>query len=154
MSQQHTFHAAIQQNPGGGAFVAVPFDVEAAFGKKRVPVRATIDGEPYRGTLARMGGPCHMLLVLKEIRAKIGKQAGDQVLVVLQEDDEPREVTIPVDLQRALDENAKAGAFFGSLSYTHRKEYVRWIEAAKRQQTRADRVARTAVMLAEGRKPR
>ncbi len=49
-----------QLHVGGVAFVRIPFDVEQAFGKKRVPVLATIDGESYRGTLVRMGEPCHL----------------------------------------------------------------------------------------------
>ncbi len=83
MSQETAFRAVIEEGRGGGAFVTVPFDVEAAFGKKRVSVRATIDDRPYRGSLVRMGGPDHILGVLKEIRAKIGKRVGDEVYVVL-----------------------------------------------------------------------
>jgi hypothetical protein len=58
---QHTFRAAIEDAGGGGAFVSVPFDVEQAFGKKRVKVKATINGVPYRGSRMRMGGSCHIL---------------------------------------------------------------------------------------------
>jgi hypothetical protein len=153
MSEQHTFRAVIEQ-AGGGAFVTIPFDVEQTFGRKRVPVRATIDGEPYRGVLVRMGGPDHMLIVLKEIRERIGKQAGAEVEVTVEQDLEPRVVDVPADLQAALAERPEARSFFDSLSYTHRKEYVRWIEEAKREQTRTDRVARAAEMLAAGRKAR
>lgn len=68
-----------------GAYVEIPFDVKAEFGKGRVPVSATFDGEPYNGSLVRMGTPCHILGIRKDIRAKIGKQPGDTVHVVLQE---------------------------------------------------------------------
>jgi hypothetical protein len=68
MSKAHTFQARIEAAGGGGAYVRIPFDVEAAFGKKRVPVNATIDGEHYRGTLVRMDTPDHILIILKEIR--------------------------------------------------------------------------------------
>ncbi len=74
MTDVLSFSAPIEQAHGGGAYVTVPFDVETVFGKKRVPVQATIDGQPYRGLLVRMGGPCHVLGVLKEIRERIGKQ--------------------------------------------------------------------------------
>jgi len=33
------------------------------------------------------------------------------------------------------------------VAYTHRKEYVRWIEEAKREETRAARVVKTIDML-------
>jgi hypothetical protein len=153
MSEQHTFRAVIQQ-AGGGAFVTIPFDVERAFGKKRVPVRASIEGEPYRGVLVRMGGPDHILIVLKQIRERIGKQAGAEVEVTVEEDLEPRVVEVPPDLRAALAGRPEALGFFESLAYTHRKEYVSWIEEAKREQTRADRIARAVEMLAAGRKAR
>lgn len=81
-----TFDAIIQKVPDiDGAYVEIPFDVKATFGKGRVPVHATFDGEPYSGSLVRMGTPGHILGIRKEIRAKIGKQPGDTVQVALRE---------------------------------------------------------------------
>lgn len=59
-----------------GAYVEIPFDVKAKFGKGRVPVIATFDGVPYEGSLVRMGTPCHIIGIRKDIRARIGKQPG------------------------------------------------------------------------------
>jgi len=100
---KHNFTAVIQNAGGGGAFVEVPFDVEKAFGSKRPKVKATIEGVPYRGTLVRMGSECHLLLILKEIREKIGKTFGDQVKVTVELDAEPRVVAIPKDLARCIE---------------------------------------------------
>ncbi len=150
MSQKYNFHAVIEPGDSGGAFVTIPFDVEKTFGQKRVKIKAMIDGEPYRGTLVRMGTPHHMLLVLKEIRQKIGKSIGDEVTVELEEDLELRQVTVPADLQRALQAEPAAQAFFNQLSFTHQREYVRWIEEAKREETRQSRVQRTVEMLLKG----
>jgi uncharacterized protein YdeI (YjbR/CyaY-like superfamily) len=94
-----------------------------------------------------MGTPYHMLLVLKEIREKIGKSFGDEVAVELEEDLDPRQVEVPADLQQALQAEPNAQAFFNRLSYTHQKEYVRWIEEAKREETRQVRIQRTIEML-------
>ena len=143
MSQSHTFRAKIEEAGGGGAFVRIPFDVEAAFGKKRVRVNARIDGERYRGTLVRMGTPCHILIVLKEIRQKIGKGAGDEVEVTVEEDTAPRQVEIPEDLRQAMEENPGTAALFEKLSHTHQKEYVTAILEAKRIETRRGRITRT-----------
>ena len=66
-----------------GAYVEIPFDVKEVFGKGRVPVLATFDGVLYSGSLVRMGTPCHILGIRKDIRALIGKQAGDTVHVTL-----------------------------------------------------------------------
>ena len=75
----------------GGAFVAFPYDVPAEFGKGRVKVRATFDGEPYDGSIVNMGvknpdgSVCYIIGILKEIRVKIGKQSKDMVRVTVQE---------------------------------------------------------------------
>jgi hypothetical protein len=152
MAEKQAFRAVIEQAQGGGAFVTVPFDVEQVFGKKRVPVRATIDGQPYRGSLVRMGRPGHILGVLKEIRTKIGKEVGDEVEVTVEEDAEPRQVQVPADLLAALQGEPEAEAFFGRLSYTHQKETVAWIEEAKREETRQARIARAIELLKQGKK--
>ena len=127
--------------------MCIPFDVEQIFGKKRVPVKATIDGEPYRGTLVRMGEPCHILIVLKDIREKIGKTFGDEVEVTLEEDTEPRLVEVPPDFQQALDRFPVAKATFQKMPYTHQREYVRAILEAKREGTRRSRIVKAIEML-------
>lgn len=147
MSKKHTFIATITGTGGGGAFVPIPFDVEQAFGKKRVPVKATINGQPYRGTLVRMGEPYHILIVLKGIRQKIGKNVGDEVEVVLEEDTQPRVVEIPEDFQRALANAPVAKAAFEKMSFTHQKEYVNAILEAKHASTRSNRISKTIEML-------
>lgn len=152
MSQQHKFRAVIEDPGEGGAFVTVPFDVEKTFGKKRVKIIATIDGEPYRGSLVRMGSESHLLIILKEIREKIGKTFGDEVEIVVEEDVEPRVVEIPHDLQAVLESNPKAGEFFHKLSYTHQKEYVDWILEAKRPETRQRRIIQAVEMLEQGKR--
>ena len=156
MSQEapRRFKAVIEDAGGGsgGALVRVPFDVEKAYGKKRVKVRVTIDGEPYRGSVVRMGGPGHMLPVLKHIRAKIGKGKGAAVSIAMWEDLEPRIVTVPSDLRRALGAHPKELLFFKGLSYTGRKEYVRWVEGAKREVTRTSRISRVIQLLSQGKR--
>ena len=80
------FDAVLQKVPDiDGAYVEIPFDVRAAFGRGRVKVLATFDGVPYNGSLVRMGTPGHIISVRKDIRAKIGKQPGDTVHVTVQE---------------------------------------------------------------------
>jgi len=149
MTRIQTYTATIENAGGGGAYVRIPFDVEEVFGKKRVPVKATIEGQPYRGTLVRMGEPFHILIILKAIRQETGKDIGDQVKIELEEDTLPREVSIPKDLQEALDRNPAAKAAFQKLSYSHQKEHVNAILDAKRPETRQRRIAKTLEMLTE-----
>ena len=80
------FDAVLQKVPDiDGAYVEIPFDVQAAFGKGRVKVLATFDGVPYNGSLVRMGTLGHIIGVRKDIRAKLGKRPGDTVHVTVQE---------------------------------------------------------------------
>ena len=75
----------------GGAYVSFPFDLREEFGKGRVKVHATFDGEPYDGSIVNMGvknpdgSVCYIIGVRKDIRAKIGKQPGDTVRVTIRE---------------------------------------------------------------------
>ena len=86
MADRVEFDAVILKNPDmDAAYVEIPFDVREKYGRGRVAVHAEFDGEPYDGQLVRMGTPCHVIGVRREIRAKIGKQAGDTVHVTLWE---------------------------------------------------------------------
>lgn len=86
MGKTYEFDAVIQKVPDiDGAYVEIPFDVKAEFGKGRVPVFATFDGEPYEGSLVKMKTPCHILGLRKDIRAKLGKGPGETVHVTIAE---------------------------------------------------------------------
>ncbi len=86
MGKHFKFDAIIKKAPDmDAAYVEIPFDVKATFGKGRVPVDATFDGFPYQGSLVRMGTPCHIIGIRKDIRKQIGKQAGDTVSVTIEE---------------------------------------------------------------------
>lgn len=145
---KHEFSAVIQDaGSNGGAYVVVPFDVEQAYGTKRLKALATIDGVPYRGSVVRMGGPEHILIILKEIRQQIGKGPGDEVMITLEEDDAPRRVELAEDVAAALAANPQAAEVFHALAYTHQREYIQWIEEAKRADTRIRRIAQMMTKL-------
>jgi len=134
----------------GGACVYFPYNIEEEFGTKgRVPVKATFDGVPYTGSLVRYGAPQHMLGILKAVREQIGKGPGDIVEVTIQKDDEERRVEVPADLAKLL-KKEKLTAVFDKLSFTHQKEYTRWINDAKREETRSNRLTKTVEMLRSG----
>jgi hypothetical protein len=147
----YEFDAVIQKHPDlDAAFIEFPYDVEKEFGTRgQVKVIATFDGYEYRGSLAKMGHPCHRLGLTKQVRNAIGKNPGDTVHVVLRKDVEPRTVEIPEDLNKLLDRYPEAKAYFDGLSYTHRKEYIQWITSAKKQETRGRRLQKAIEMLLE-----
>lgn len=90
MNKIYEYEATVQKVPGiDGAYVEFPYDVKEEFGKGRVKVRATFDGEPYEGSIVNMGvknsdgSVCYIIGLRKDIRAKIGKQPGDSVKVTI-----------------------------------------------------------------------
>jgi len=143
------FRATIEAAGRGGALVPLPFDPKAAFGKARAPVRGTVNGAPFRSTVAIYGGVGY-LGVAKALRTAAGADVGDEVDVEIVLDDSPREVDVPRELAALLARDREAARSFDALSFTHRREYARWIAEAKRADTKGRRVARAAEMLRAG----
>jgi Bacteriocin-protection, YdeI or OmpD-Associated/Domain of unknown function (DUF1905) len=149
-----SFTATVEQgdDEGEAAWIVFPHDLKATYGiGNLVPVIATFDGIEYRGSIAKMG-PEPLLLIRKDVRAQLGKAKGDTVEVKVTLDTSKREVEVPEDLERALEGNPKSKAGFDGMSYSRRREYVQWIESAKRAKTRESRVAKAVKMVAEGKK--
>jgi hypothetical protein len=142
------FEATLESR-GRGHVVALPFDAGKVFGKVRAPVRATIGEHTFRTTTMRYGGVDYIGLN-REVRDAAGVAPGDDLVVELEPDTKPRDVTVPPELERALARDAAARKAFDSLSYTHRKEYARWIAEAKREETRSRRLGKAVEMLRAG----
>ncbi len=88
---KHTFQAVLLRSGDmDAAYVEVPVDIRALYGKGRLQVHATFDGEPYDGLVLRMGTPGYIIGVRKFIRKRIGKSFGDTVEVTLEPRDEKR----------------------------------------------------------------
>ena len=82
----YEFEAVIKKVPDiNGAYIDFPYDVREEFGKGRVKVHATFDGEEYDGSLVRMKTINHIIGIRKDIRAKIGKEPGDTIKVTITE---------------------------------------------------------------------
>jgi hypothetical protein len=133
--------------------ITIPFDVEKTYGtRSRVPVRGTINGFPYRGTIFPLGGK-YIFVVNRELRANAKVKGGEMISMEMERDDEPRIITPPPDLARALRANRAAQAAWDKLSYTHKKEHARAVEDAKRPETRVRRIEKAIAQLSEGKKP-
>lgn len=65
---------------------------------------------------------------------------------------EKKPLVVPPDLAAALKRNAKARATFEGFPPSAKKEYVDWITGAKREETRAERLATAIEWLAEGKR--
>lgn len=154
-SQPVLFTAIIQQNETmNAAFVEFPFSTEELFNKKgQVKILAIFDGKvEYRGSLAKMKSDCHILGLTQEVRKQLGKTFGDEVTVSLMEDKKERIVDLSDDIALVFNNHPDAKALFDTMSYTHKKEYIRWIEEAKKPETRENRKTKMIQMILNGKK--
>jgi hypothetical protein len=117
----HRFETVLEAE-GGGVFFEVPLDVPETFGKARAPVRGTINGQPFRSTVAVYGGRSY-LPVNRALREAA-----------------------------ALAADPEARAAFDGLSFTHQREYAEWVAEAKREATRRRRLEQTVQLLRDGRR--
>jgi len=144
------FESTVELGGKTATGIRVPDEVVEGLGSgKRPPVTITINGYTYRTTAVRMGGAFYVPLSA-ENREGAGVAAGDDVTVEIENDTGPREVTLPDDLAAAMDDAARTAN--AGLPYTHRKEWVRWVEEAKRPETRATRIEKTVTGLKDGKK--
>ncbi len=155
MKKHHHFTAIIQQKGNiNAAYVDFPFSTEELFGiKGQVKIKAIFDGHvQYQGSLAKMKSEGHLLGLTQEVRHQLNKNIGEEVSVELWHDQEDRIVEIPEDVMIVFQQNPKAFELYEKMSYTHRKEYMRWIAEAKKPETRENRKVKLVEMILAGKK--
>ena len=144
----YKFEGIIKKIPDKDAtFVEIPFDVEKEFGAKKVEVKAKFDGVDYRGSIVSMGQGCYMIGITKAIRNQIGKEAGDNIFVEVEKDEEVREIQLPEDFKNELEKNEEALKFYNTLSYSAKRKYYQWITSAKKEETRQKRINEAVLKL-------
>jgi hypothetical protein len=154
MTDDMRFRTTIELGGKTATGFAVPDEVVAALGAGNRPaVRVTVGSHTYRTTVARMGGR-FLVPLSADNRAAAGVAAGDEVDVRIEADNQTRDVAVPTDLADAFTRDHQARDFFQTLAYSHRKEWVRWIEDAKKPDTRVTRLAATLDGLRAGKRTR
>jgi Bacteriocin-protection, YdeI or OmpD-Associated/Domain of unknown function (DUF1905) len=134
------FRATLELNGKTATGIEVPASIVAELAAGQRPaVLVTLREHTYRTTVARMGGR-FLVPVSADVRRAAGVAAGDELDVGIELDSTPRTVEPPAELASALAADATAAAAWEALSYTHRKEWARTIEDAKKPETRQRRV--------------
>jgi hypothetical protein len=136
----------VQASERGRVFIAVPFNPSDVWGAKtRHHVRGAINAMSFRGSLVSEGGAYFMVLGAAW-RRDCGVAVGDDVTVML-EAEGPQQDSLAKDIAAALAAEPVAQEFFDGLATFYRKNYVRWIESAKRAETRAARIHEMMALL-------
>jgi hypothetical protein len=131
--------------------IPVPEAVLEALGAgKRPPVRLTVDGYSYRSTVGSVDGR-PMVGLNAEHRAAAGLEGGQAVEVAIELDTAKREVTVPPELEAALDADPRARRTFEGLSYSNQSWHALQVTGAKTDETRQRRIERSLEALREGR---
>lgn len=147
----HQSFEAVIQKEGGFTFVAIPFSPREVWGGKTTyHVTGAINGVPVRGTLGASGQDYFLRLGAAWVRDS-GIAVGENVAVQLMLEG-PQESNLAPDIANALSSNSKAKAFFEGLPTFYRKNFIRWIESAKRGETRAKRIDEMIRLLEEGKR--
>jgi hypothetical protein len=137
MTTQH-FETVIAKL-GTRTFIPIPFNPNEVWGvKQRHHITGTINGHGVRGSLGS-DGTQYFLPLGTAWRRDCGLEAGNKVQVVLSPEG-PQSESLSPDVTSALDAEPKAKTFFESLATFYRNTYIKWIESAKRPETRAARI--------------
>ena len=149
---ERRFKATIARS-GSRVLLMIPFDPNDTWGEKdRHYVTGSIAGHKIRGVLVSNGAQFFLPLG-PAWRRDNAIDSGAAIDVVLGPEG-PRSETIASDVAAALDREPKAKTFFESLAPFYRKNFIRWIESAKRPQTRATRITEMVDTLKAGRRQR
>jgi hypothetical protein len=144
------FTTELQATGGTTTGFVVPDEVVGALGGGRRPkVVASVAGHSWRTSIASMGGR-FLLGASAAVRDAAGIAAGETHTVTVELDTTPRTVDVPEDLATALAASPTASAAWAALSYSHQRQHVEAVLAAKRPETRERRVATTVERLSAG----
>jgi hypothetical protein len=139
-SKRQRFTATIYK-VGINRCVDVPERVTAVLGAGRaVPVLARVKQRSVRTNLVPRGGGLHRLFLDTEMRRAAGADAGDRVTVELELDERSRKAKLPPDVARALRSTKGGRAAFAELTQNQQREFLSYIEQAKKKETRERRI--------------
>jgi Bacteriocin-protection, YdeI or OmpD-Associated/Domain of unknown function (DUF1905) len=153
MTSERTFTTAVEPRKQGGVSIKLPFDPKVEWGDRdRYDVTGSIGGHRFRGKLiARPDG--HYLELGPAWCRDFAIKAGHATQVVLAPEG-PQLNSLAADISQALDADPQVRRFFEALPTFYRKNFMRWIDQAKRPETRANRIAETVATLRAGKRER
>src|SRR5881392_4234243 len=148
------FRPAATAKVGSWTFLTLPKNASAKLRSRGMTtVEGTINGFPFRATLEPDGQRSHWLRVNRKMREAAGAEAGDVVTLEIAPVAEEPEPRVPADLRKALAAaHPKARAVWSDVTPVARRDWIQWIQSAKREETRLKRIESACDMLAKGKR--
>lgn len=115
-------------------------------------VDGLLNGHPFQATLEPDGQGSHWLKVSRALREAAGAVVGDTVSLEIRPVAEEPEPRVPADLRKALAAAPEARAQWSGLTPVARRDWIQWLDSAKKAQTRERRIASACSMLASGKR--
>lgn len=141
MPKQYKYTTYLFSHERGGVYAGFPFDGSKEFGKRGpVRVNCSIDSIELKCSLLPMGDGSHAIHVKKELRKMLGKEEGDEVELIIEQNLSPRMVVIPEDIQWLLDEDPELNEIFQKTAISYKEAIITYINQAKQPETRARRI--------------
>lgn len=119
-------------------FLIIPEAVQREWNQARFNVRGTINGNAFRGSVAK-GEGVHRMPVKRELLKQMGVARGKVVDVAMELDTEPRTVQLPDELKALFRADKSLASLFDAMAPSHRRAWAAYIGEAKRPETRARR---------------
>ncbi len=127
---------AVIYKQGINPCVDVPEHLSQVLGKKGyIPVRGTLNGQPFQATLVPVKNNPYRLFINGEMRKSANVDVGDEISVVLEFDARPREIPIPEVFAQALDQNPQARAVYERLTPSRRKDILLYMNSLKKPES-------------------
>jgi hypothetical protein len=117
-----------------------------------VTVQGALNGFPFRATLNPDGQGSHWLKVTRKMCEAAGADAGDVVTIDIAPVAAEPEPRVPADLGKALAAAPQARELWTDITPIARRDWIQWIDSAKRKETRARRIVNACAMLAAGKR--
>jgi uncharacterized protein YdeI (YjbR/CyaY-like superfamily) len=146
------FKAVVVDDGADGAVIALPFDPDAAWGKKpRHRVSGTINGQKIRAIIEAKDRLFRLTpMWVRDCGVEVGVKASVELWP-----EGPQRQDLAEDFAAALNAEPKAAAFWDDLAQFYRKAFLTWIDATKKKpDERVRRIKETVKLLKAGKKER
>jgi len=135
----------------GWLYLYIPDDLLGGV-RHRVWIQGTLNGMPFAATANPWKDRTHVVTVNRHMRRVLGIDGPVEIELEASVSDTPLlDIEIPADLYDAITSDAAAWAAFDALAPSHQKEFVFYVDDARLQSTRDERIRKSVAILTRGR---